>query len=265
MKIAHRLLAFALAISILAGCSGSQKTDGNKAILVLAAASLAPTLDSIAVQFERTFNVPVHIGYGASGTLAQQIRAGAAADLYLSADTAWVDRLRAKDSALIDHWWPLLTNHLVVAALSKSTVSLSDLNDLADPSIRHIVIADPQVAPAGRYAKAALENADVMAAVSGKLIFAEHVTAAVQVIRTGVADVGLAYATDIAPYPELKILCAVPDSLHPPIVYGLAVLRQAMDNKNVAAFAAFIRSDPTMAQFRQAGFVPIMSDHVLGN
>ena len=104
-----------------------------------------------------------------------------------------------------------------------------------------------------------------MPAVSGKLVYAEHVTAAVQVVRTGVADAGLAYATDIAPYPELKIVCEIPDSLHPPIVYGLAVLQHAQTNKNATAFAEFIRSDPMAAMFRQAGFVPIRSEQTMGN
>jgi molybdate transport system substrate-binding protein len=260
MRNTQRVIILVLVLAIVAGCGGSKKTEKENAVLVLAAASLAPTLDSIAAHFERTYNLPVNIGYGASGTLAQQIRAGAAADLYLSADTAWIDRLQAEDSAVIDHWWPLLTNHLVVAALNTSAIALSDLGGLADSSIHHIVIADPEAAPAGRYAKASFEHTHLMGAVSGKLVFAEHVTAAVQVIRTGVADVGLAYATDIAPYPELKSIYDVPDSLHPPIVYGLAVLQPAMDNKNATAFAEYIRSDPMMSLFRQAGFVPIQSD-----
>ncbi len=263
MNSAHRVVMLALAIAAFSGCGQTQKDEG--AILVLAAASMAPTLDSIAVQFERTYNVAVKIGYGASGTLAQQIRAGASADIYLSADTAWIDRLRAEDSTLIDRWWPLLSNRLVVAALSDRDIALSDLMGLADSSIQRIVMADPLAAPAGRYAKAALENANLMNAVSGKLVYAEHVTAAVQVIRTGIADVGLAYATDIAPYPELKIVCEIPDSLHPPIVYGLAVLHHAQTSKNASAFAEFIRSDPMMAMFRQAGFVPIMIERAMGN
>ena len=263
MNSAHRVVMLALAIAAFAGCGQTQKDEG--AILVLAAASMAPTLDSIAVQFERTYNVAVKIGYGASGTLAQQIRAGASADIYLSADTAWIDRLRAEDSTLIDHWWPLLSNRLVAAALSDRDIALSDLTGLADSSIQRIVMADPLAAPAGRYAKATLENANLMNAVSGKLVYAEHVTAAVQVIRTGVADVGLAYATDIAPYPELKIVCEIPDSLHPPIVYGLAVLQHAQTSKNATAFAEFIRSTPMASLFCQAGFVPIMTEQTVGN
>ncbi len=258
MRNVQRIIALGLMLA-LSGCNGSKKPQSENAILVLAAASLAPTLDSVAAHFERTYHVPVNIGYGASGTLAQQIRAGASADLYLSADTSWIDRLQSGDSTLIDHWWPLLTNRLVVAALANSVISCDNLGRLADSSIRHIVIADPEAAPAGRYAKASLDHAHLLDAVASKLVYAEHVTAAVQVIRTGVADVGLAYATDIAPHADLKMICEVPDSLHPPIIYGLAVLQPAMENKNATAFAEFMRSDPMMSLFRQAGFVPILS------
>lgn len=256
MSNLRRSIVLLIVVAIGAGCGKSRHAEDKNAILVLAAASLAPTLDSIAVAFERRYDLPVRIGYGASGTLAQQIRAGASADLYLSADTAWIERLQTEDSTLINRWWPILTNHLVVAALSKSTFAMPDFSGLADSAIRHIVIADPQAAPAGRYAKASLEYAGLWDAVSSKLVYAEHVTAAVQVIRTGVADVGMAYATDIAPYPELKVVCTVPDSLHPPIVYGLAMLRPATGNKNTSALAEFIRSDPEMSLFRRAGFIP---------
>lgn len=245
-------------LPVASGQTGCGPRAERRDVIVLAAASLAVPLDSIIAVYQRKTPVKVRAVYGASGTLAQQIRAGVPADLYLSADTAWIQRLLSDGEELVTDWWPLLGNHLIVAAPTGVDVPIRELADLTNDAITRIAIADPAAAPAGRYACAALERAGLYENLQAKLIPVENVAAAAAAVRLGVADVGLIYASDTVAFPDLRTVMTIADSLHPPIVYGLAVIKKK-DGHSPAAmnFVKYLRSTAALGVFWAAGFSPL--------
>ena len=127
--------------------------------------------------------VDVRISYGSSGNFYSQISSGAPFDLFLSADTAYPRRLRAQGVFLY------AAGRLVVWAPAAS--SLDPATALGSAAVRRIAIANPQHAPYGRAAEAALRTMGLMPGVEKKLVIGENVTQAFQFVQSGAADVGL--------------------------------------------------------------------------
>lgn len=244
-----------LLLAILGACSpGKQK----KPLVILAAASLQNPLDSLLSEFERENDTDVRVAYGASGMLAQQIRSGARADLFLTADTTWIERLLDGDVDRIAAWTPWLTNRLVVAVHKNATYRVDSLADLKAEAIARIVIADPQSAPVGRYAEAALRQCGLSGQVQDRMIIAENAAAATRTLRVGLADAAIVYETDLRPFTDLRIGCIVPDTLYPPVVYGLVVLdRMPANDASRAELLGFLISERARSVFAQAGFQPL--------
>ena len=195
--------------------------------MILAAASLGAPLDSIIAIFEDETGARVHVAYGGSGTLAQQIRSGVAAHLYLSADVAWIERLASADERLVTSWRPILSNRLAVITAADSGMAMSRLDDLSDARFGRVAIPDPERAPAGWYARAALEHIDLYSRMRDRLVPTADVSAAVAAVRLGVVAAGIVYTSDAQVHPDLRVLLVIPDSLHPPIRYGVATLATA--------------------------------------
>jgi molybdate transport system substrate-binding protein len=222
-------------------------------LLVFAAASLSGPLDSLADDYLARTGHPVLIAYGASGTLAQQIQIGADVDLFISADTAWVMRLVNERSAPVRRWLPFLRNRLVLVTASGPDQRMLTLDSLNSAAIGRIAIADPEAAPAGRYARAYLQRAGLYDRLRGKLVIQEDVRGVVHAVRLGVADVGFVYASDVATG-NLRVIATVPDSLHPPIVYGLTVMRGGQAEAT-DGLVKYLTGAAAARAFEAAGFI----------
>lgn len=214
--------SFLVVVMVLLAATAA--AQDKEPLLVFAAASLSGPLDSLADEYLARTGHPVLIAYGASGTLAQQIQVGADVDLFISADTAWVMRLVNDRSAPVRRWLPFLRNRLVLVTASGPDPRMLTLDSLNSLAIGKIAIADPEAAPAGRYARAYLQRAGLYDRLRGKLVIQEDVRGVVHAVRLGVADVGFVYESDVATG-KLRVVATVPDSLYPPIVYGLTVMR----------------------------------------
>jgi len=252
MKITGAILLF-FAAAVFASDCGSGAS--GKPLLVFAAASLSQPLDSLLARFESSTGTEVNVSYGASGTLAQQIRAGAEVDLFLSADTTWIERLAADDHRRIVSWWPILGNRLAVFTHVENEFELGKLDDLLAPPFQRIAIADPGSAPVGRYAQGALRTEGIEDSLSNRLVYAENAAAVVSTVRAHLAEAGIAYATDVAGREDIALRFFVPDTHHPPIVYGLALLNTT--HPAAKGLAELLRSPSAQDLFASAGFTPL--------
>jgi molybdate transport system substrate-binding protein len=117
--------------------------------------------------------------------------------------------------------------------------------------LTHIAIADPESAPAGRYARAYLENVGLWERLRPRLLIREDVRATLNVVRLGIADIGIVYATDVASTPGVKIAAELPDSLYPPALYGAVLLKRGPQEK---ALFEHLFSASSSLQFRRVGF-----------
>lgn len=244
------LLSAILAIAMLAPMSARAET-----VTVFAAASLKTGLDAAARAFEERTGTRVAISYAASSALARQIAAGAPADLFLSADTDWMDHLEGGGLIRADSRINLLGNSLVLIGAPGVTTRLELtpgaplLNLLGDG---RMAVALVEAVPAGKYAKAALEHLGLWDGVKDRLAQAENVRAALALVARGEARLGIVYATDAKVEAKVTVLATVPAGSHPPIVYPAALTRTA--GAGAADFLRFLSSPAATAAFEAQGF-----------
>ena len=167
--------------------------------------------------------VRVEVNAAASSTLARQIEAGAPADLFLSANVQWMDRLERAGLLEAGTRVDLLRNELVIA-----TPKLDGLPDGADADLpgnikRCVALADPEHVPAGRYARQVLEARGWWAPLQGRLVPAADVRAALALLGRGECEAGLVYATDLLAEPRVRRLG--PATEHDPVVYPVAAIK----------------------------------------
>jgi molybdate transport system substrate-binding protein len=252
----HRrtILAIAAAIAVAAKPTAAQAEV--RPLLVFAAASLKNALDDIDEAWRRGTGKPTAISYAASSLLAKQIENGAPADLFISADSDWMDYLESRKLIKPQSRSDLLGNSIVLVASAISTVELTIAPGFALAAALgggRLAMADPAAVPAGRYGKAALDKLGVWDTVANRIAAAENVRAALLLVARGEAPLGIVYRTDAAVEPGVRIVGTFPPDTHPAIVYPIA-LTTTSDNPDAPALLVYLRGAASRAQFQKAGF-----------
>ena len=248
-----RSLAPLLTLLLLTACgSGSSQT-----LLVFAAASLAEPLSEIGERFSSETDVLVDFSFDGSGALAQRIRRGAPADLVIAAGAVPMDLLVGEGRIDAESRSSLLTNRLALISQTERETPLRSLEELATSAVGRIAIADPSLAPAGWYAKQALESLGLWQEVEAKMVPAASVRVALGYVETGVADAAIVYETDAALSQRVRTVLLLPQEGHPPIVYPVAVVRDA-DNADLAwRFVRFLQGREATEVFQSYGFTSV--------
>lgn len=238
-----------------AGAGGASPAQ-SAVVTVFAAASATDIINEAASRFKQQTGVAVQCSFDSSSNLAKQIKAGAPADLFISADEKWMDDAQAAGVIQADSRVDLLANELVLIAPKEHpfTVQMSTSFDVAAslPDVKRIAVGDPAHVPAGRYAKASLEWLGWWQAWESKLIPAQDVRAALRLVELGEADAGIVYSTDAMASTKVQVVGSFPAESHEPIHYPLAVCSKG--GEEAKRFAAFLRSDEMAEVFRQHGF-----------
>ena len=242
----------ALAILAILLASAACARDDSEPVLVFAAASVEEPLTELAKLYEEKTGVAIDLSFGGSNALARQIAAGAPADVLFSAGVAPVSLLAAQNLARPDEN-ALLGNELVVATRPDSG-PMNGLDALLNDDVTRVAIVDPELGPAGRYAREALESAGLWDALQPKLVFAQDVRAALAYVESGSADAGIVYRTDAETASDLTIAYAVPSDTHSPISYLGVAIRDAANSEAAADFLRFLESEEATEAFRDAGF-----------
>jgi molybdate transport system substrate-binding protein len=243
-----------VAVVLLVGTSGML---AQEKVIVFAAASLKNALDAVNAACEADVGEAATVSYAASSALAKQIEEGAPADVFMSADLDWMKYLSDRNLIKADTETQLLGNGIVLVAPAdsevKATIAVNfDLAGLLGDG--RLAMGDVKAVPAGKYGKAALESLGVWASVEGKVAQAENVRAALALVSTGEAPLGIVYKTDAVADPKVKVVGAFPQSSHPPIVYPVA---QTAGSKNAEtpAFLKCLQSAKAKEIFEAQGFV----------
>jgi molybdate transport system substrate-binding protein len=225
-------------------------------VTVFAAASLSDALQKAADAYKARTGQSVALSFAASSVLAKQIEASGGADMFVSADKDWMDYLDTKGLIARDTRRNLLGGHLVLIAPAASPVKLTIAPhfDLAGAlGNGRLSVADPDTVPAGKYAKAALTALGAWDGVAGHLVAAENVRVALAYVARGEAPLGIVYATDAMAEPKVRIVDTFPDNTHQPIVYPVALTRDA--KPAAKAFLDYLGGSDAAAIFTKAGFV----------
>lgn len=252
--------AMRLAAAALVGLTPSIGTAQTKPreLVIFAGASLKRTLDEATAAWVKKTGKPApKISYGPSDGLAKRIRQGARADVFLSADLAWMDYLADKNLIKRSTRVDLLVNQIALIAPSDSTatVTLAPGVDLT-AAIGQGRLAMPNVnaVQAGKYGKAALEKLGVWEKVKDKIAQTDNVRAALLLVSGGEAPLGIVATTDAAADPNVKVLAKFPEDTHPPIVHPIAVLKTS-GNRDAQEFTIYLRSAEAVLAFEKQGFM----------
>nr|WP_153529438.1 molybdate ABC transporter substrate-binding protein [Sinorhizobium meliloti] len=250
------LKAISLALGVVLAGTAFAPAQAAEKVTVFAAASLKNALDAINGEWLKQTGKEAIVSYAASSALAKQIEQGAPADVFISADLAWMDYLADKKLIKADTRSNLLGNHIVLVS-GKSDAPAVEIEpglDLAG------LLGDGRLAmgavdsvPAGKYGKAALEKLGLWPNVAGKVAGAESVRAALLLVSRGEAPYGIVYRTDAAADANVKVVGTFPEDSHPPIIYPVAITADSR-NADAAAYLEFVRSPEAAALFQAEGF-----------
>lgn len=227
-------------------------------LTVFAAASLTDALGAVGRAWTARSGQPVRFSFAASGTAARQIAAGARADLFVSADAAWMDRLAADGRLVAGGRRDLLGGRLVLVAPVRSATRLAIRPGFplaAALGEGRLAVGEPRAVPAGRYAQQALTRLGVWDQVSGRLAPAPDVRAALAYVARGEAPLGIVYESDAYAERGVRLVGVFPAASHAPIVYPAALLRGA--GPGAAAFYRFLAGAEARAIFRRYRFRPL--------
>ena len=252
----HRLAGIFLCFAVLFGSAASSATAQDKSLTVFAAASMKNALDDVDTAYTAKTGVRIVASYAASSALAKQIEQGAPADIFVSADTDWMDYATAKKNINEPTRVNLLGNSIVLIAPKDSKIDNVaigpgfDLATLAGDG--KIATGDVKAVPVGKYAKAALEKLGAWQAAEPKFAMAESVRAALTLVARGEATLGIVYATDARVEPGVKIVGSFPADSHPAIIYPVAATTTA--GAEAADYLVFLRSSAAKTIFEKYGF-----------
>jgi molybdate transport system substrate-binding protein len=243
----------ALFVAIAAAASPAAAQD---ALTVFAAASLKNALDDVDAAYTARTRINVSASYAASSALAKQLDQGAPADIFISADTDWMDYASQKKSIKDASRVNLLGNKIVLIAPKDSkldNVTIAQGFDLAKlAGDGRIATGDVASVPVGKYAKAALEKLGAWDAAAPKFAMAENVRAALTLVARGEASLGIVYATDAKVEPGVKIVGTFPDGSYPAVTYPIAATVNA--KPAASEYLNFLQSSAAKTIFEKYGF-----------
>lgn len=255
--IFHTCIAFLLLFTVLVGCENKQKSFELR---VFGAMSLTDALTEIGEQFNAKHGVKVHYNFAASATLQRQIEKGASADIFFSASLIQIDSLETLGLLETSTRCDVLKNRLVVVSQKNAEFSLETVSELDNSAISRIAIGQPDIVPAGTYAKEALIHFGLWEKLQPKFVFGTNVRATLAYVSTGNVDVAIVYQTDITLSKNVKVLCEFPAKTHSPIVYPAVVLKDSKQKQLAQKFIAYLKTSRATKIFQKHGFTCLTSD-----
>jgi molybdate transport system substrate-binding protein len=253
VKFALRIFAAILALAGLPGTSLAQKQEAR----VAAAADLNFAMAELSSQFESATGTKIYVTYGSSGNFFTQLQNGAPFDLFFSADIDYPRKLETAGFAEPATLYQYAVGRIVIWAPRESNVDVAKLGwqALLDPRVQKIAIANPDHAPYGHAAVAAMQKAGIYDQVKPKLVFGENISQAAQFVQSGNAQAGIV-ALSLAISPAMKDgkSWEIPADMHSPIEQGGIVLKDAKNKEPARAFLNFVKSKAGQKILEKYGF-----------
>jgi molybdate transport system substrate-binding protein len=234
------------------------RTVQAREIRVAAAADLKFALDELGARFEKQADRKIDVIYGSSGNFYAQIQNGAPFDVFLSADIDYPRKLEAAGLAERGTFYEYAVGRIVIWMPADAWADLAKLGwkALLEPGVERIAIANPEHAPYGRAAVAALRNAGLYEQVRRRLVYGENIAQAAQFVASGSAQAGiLALSLAVSPAMKEGKRWEIPANMHPPIEQGVVILKSAKDREGAQAFLAFLKSDAGRKILESYGFM----------
>jgi molybdate transport system substrate-binding protein len=250
VRLASRCLLLLFALLTL-------RAGNAQDIRVAAAADLQFALDDLTAQYAKQAGKQVQVSYGSSGNFFAQIQNGAPFEIFFSADIEYPRRLDATGLAEPGTLYQYAIGRIVIWIPRDARTDLTKLgwNALLQPDVEKIAIANPEHAPYGRAAVAALRNAGIYEQVRSKFVYGENIAQAAQFVASGNAQAGI-IALSLAVSPPMRDgkRWEIPANMHPSIEQALIILKSARDKEGARAFLALVKSGPGRKILELYGF-----------
>jgi molybdate transport system substrate-binding protein len=250
LRISHLAICVLLQIGFLDQAAKAAE------LLVFAAASMKNALDEADAAYKAAGGSAVTASYASSSVLAKQIEQAAPADVFISADSDWMDYVATRNLIKLDSRANLVANRLVLIApkTSDARIEIGPNFPLAAAlGEGKLSMGDPGSVPAGLYGKAALTKLGVWEQVRTKVIGAENVRSALAFVSRGEAPFGIVYETDARIDSNVHIVGIFPEDSHTPIRYPVAAVASSK-NADAAKFIAYLDTPAARTVFEHYGF-----------
>jgi molybdate transport system substrate-binding protein len=242
-----------LALWLLVALPGNAQDSAT--LKIAAAADLQPVLPALIDQFEKQTHKKAEASYASSATLATQIINGGPFGLFLAADLSFPQKVIAAGLGDSAEPVPYARGTLVLWARNDSPVQPLSMDSLRNPSLKTVAVANPDHAPYGRAAKAAIEKLGLADTLQGKLVVAENIAQTAQYADSGNAQAGFLSLTS-ALTPRLTSdgkYVAVPENSYPPLVQGAVVIKHGPNAEEAHQFLDFLLSAPIRKELAERG------------
>lgn len=251
-----RTTIFMVCVMVMA-CLSPPVSDAE-GLTVAAAADLTFAFREVAAAFQKQSTCQLRISYGSSGNFFSQIKNGAPYDVFFSADVQYPKKLAAAGLVEPETIYKYAAGKIVIWVPAASELDLSrGLKVLLDPSIHKIAIANPEHAPYGRAAVAALQHDAIYDKVKDKVVMGEDISQTAQFVESGNADAGI-LALSLALAPPMKErgrFVIIPPDKYPPIIQAGCVIRATRQLELARRFMEFMKQPATIAKMEKYGFV----------
>jgi molybdate transport system substrate-binding protein len=226
-------------------------------ITVAAAADLQFAMQDVAARFQKETGKTVKLIYGSSGNFFQQIQNGAPLDMFFSANLDYPKKLEAAGLTEPGSYYPYAKGKIVIWAPNESKLDLrTGLQALLDPSVKKIAVANPQHAPYGQAAVAAMQQENVYEKVKDKLVLGENISQTASFLVSGSADVGIV-ALSLALSPNMKDkgrYAEIAAADYPPIEQACVILSSSKNRQAAREFLSFVKTAAVADVLRHYGF-----------
>jgi molybdate transport system substrate-binding protein len=226
-------------------------------ITIAAAADLQFAMQDITTRFQKETGKTVKVIYGSSGNFFQQIQNGAPFDIFFSANLDYAKRLDEAGLAEPGSYYPYAKGKIVIWVRNESKLNLdSGIQVLLDPSIKKIAVANPQHAPYGQAAVAAMQKANIYEKIKDKFVLGENISQTASFVVSGSADVGIV-ALALALSPNMKDkgrYAEVPSDEYPPIEQASVIVKSSKNKDAARQFLLFVRTAAIADVLRSYGF-----------
>jgi molybdate transport system substrate-binding protein len=250
-------VTFPLRLLVLFSALLGFRVAAAQEIRVAAAADLKFALDELSAQYEKQTGAKISVSYGSSGNFFAQIQNGAPFDIFMSADIDYPRKLEAAGLAEADTLYEYAVGRIVIWMPAGAGPDLVKLGwkALLQPSVDKVAIGNPEHAPYGRAAIAALRSAGIYEQVQPKFVYGENIAQAAQFVASGNAQAGiLALSLALSPPMRRGKRWEIPENMYPPIEQGAIILKNAKEKQGARAFLAFLKSPAARKILDSYGF-----------
>ena len=256
-----KTMRLATMIALLLGAAAPAANAADAPPLnVFAAASLNNALHEIDALWVKGGHAAPRDSFAGSGALAHQVQAGAPADLFLSADTKWMDALAKAGLVVPGTRVTFAANALVLVepAASAHPVTIGHGFAIADVlgTDGRLAVGNTKSVPAGIYAEETLRSLGIWDSVSNRLAEAADVRAALLAVEHGAAPAAIVYRSDAHGVAGVAVAGVFPAASHTPITYPGAVVAGSGQVAEARAYLALLCSAPAQAILAKDDFTP---------